>query len=155
MDKVSDDLWIYALHSEDKTIGIAALVIMLLSLLLFITINASDEILIVWAILTILQLPDVFMKRIIEIDRKRGVVNKWWKILTFRKDKFYQLTDFNELIVSKRIISRYGMIPQYVITLSCQSSSVKILVTRFKDRAEKCSVELTEFLGLQLVDTMR
>ncbi len=150
--KVSEDLWIYPLHSEDKTIGIAALVIMLLSFLLFITIKASHEILIVWAILTTLQVPFVLLKRFIEIDRKRGTINKWWQIFGFRRNKFYRLSDFNTLKLYKRVLSRYGTIPEYVIVFIGPSNSIKILVTRVKDKAKKYSLELAEFLGFELVD---
>jgi len=153
--KVSDDLWIYPLHREDRTLGVAAVTLMLLLFLLFVTLGASQETLFVWAILTILQLPYIFLKRVIEIDRKRGVVKKWWQIFNFRNDKFYQLNDFSELRVSKRVISRYGTIPEYVIALLGPSSSLKVLVTRSRDKAKQYSLELAEFLGVKLLDTTR
>lgn len=150
--KVSEYVWLYPSGLGDRLLIIATLGLALLQVLFLVPFIGFRGSLFLWGFAAIHQVPHLLFDRGIEIDRRREIINKWWGILQFRRNKFYELSNYNSITLYKKLISRYGTWPVYVIVLVGPSSSLKLFDTTSGDKARKYSRDLAEFLEFELVD---
>jgi hypothetical protein len=150
--KVSEYVWVYPVNLEYRLFVMAGLIAGLLGVLFFAPFIGLRASLLLYVLLVGLNIPYVLIKKEVEIDRRRGIVLKRWGVLAYRKETVYQLSEFSNVTLHMRGISRYGTWPLYVVYLVGASSPLKLFDTMSEERAGKQSRGLAEFLGVEFVN---
>lgn len=150
--KVSEYLWVYPVNLEYRLFVGIGLASSLFGLLIFALVLGLRESLLIYTILVALNLPYVLVKKTVEIDRRRGVITKWWQFFLYKNDRVYQLSDFSSVTLNMKGLSRYGTWPLYMVYLVGSASSLKLFDTTSEERAGRYSRELAEFLEFEFVN---
>jgi hypothetical protein len=95
----------------------------------------------------------VFSRDVAVIDRKDRTVSSWRSILWFRRPTSYNLGDFSEIAIERRI--RRGALgssyPVFAVVLTGQSETIEVVALRTRAKSERVAREIGEFLEGTLI----
>ncbi|MBM3254245.1 MAG: hypothetical protein FJZ16_08335 [Candidatus Omnitrophica bacterium] len=156
--KKTEDIWTYQLEPANPIIGSILLVFFILFFVLHAIQNNmdldQDHYLFFMLIVVFISLL-ITKKKVLEINRRDKIINKWSGVLFFKKNTIQPITDFNAIKISTKTVpieEGYLSIVYSLIFLGPRAS-IEILSFNDEKEAEKHLSELSRFLNLRAENT--